>query len=146
MQLAVLVLHLLGAAVWTGGHLVLALSVLPRALARRDASLVQQYEELYERIGVPALVIQVATGIWLALQHVPFARWLAFGNALERQVGLKLVLLALTLVLALHARLRIVPKLHADKLRFLALHIAIVSALAVGLVLVGAGFRIGGFF
>lgn len=31
-----LFLHLLGAAIWVGGHLVLALGILPGALRRRD--------------------------------------------------------------------------------------------------------------
>ena len=34
MYHAVLLLHVLGATVWTGGHLVLALGVLPGALAQ----------------------------------------------------------------------------------------------------------------
>jgi len=33
-----LTLHVLGACVWTGGHLVLAVAVLPRAVARRDSA------------------------------------------------------------------------------------------------------------
>lgn len=38
----VLILHVLAAAVWAGGHLVLALSVLPKAVAARDAEPVQR--------------------------------------------------------------------------------------------------------
>ena len=40
MRALLLTLHILGACVWTGGHLVLAITVLPRALARRDAHIV----------------------------------------------------------------------------------------------------------
>jgi uncharacterized membrane protein len=61
-----LTLHVLGVCVWAGGHLVLATTVLPRALARRDARILRAFEEPFERIGIPALIIQVATGIWLA--------------------------------------------------------------------------------
>ncbi|MBK7271345.1 MAG: hypothetical protein IPI07_18095 [Flavobacteriales bacterium] len=39
MVFLVLVLHLLGAAVWVGGHLVLSLTVLPGALRDRDLGL-----------------------------------------------------------------------------------------------------------
>ena len=73
-----IILHLLGASVWVGGHLVLSLVVLPRALHARDASIVREFESGYERIGLPALALQVLTGVWLALHWVPDIRgWLA---------------------------------------------------------------------
>jgi putative copper export protein len=141
-----LTLHVLGACVWAGGHLVLATTVLPRALARRDARILRAFEEPFERIGIPALIIQVVTGVWLAAQFVPAARWLAFGNALEARIGVKLVLLGLTVALALHARLRLIPRLDDSDLRLLAAHIVIVTALAVALVVVGVSFQTGGLF
>jgi putative copper export protein len=141
-----LTLHILGACVWTGGHLVLATTVLPRAIARRDARILRAFEEPFERIGIPALVVQVLTGLWLASQFAPISRWLAFGNALETRIGVKLVLLGLTVALALHARLRLIPRLDESDLRFLAAHIIAVTALAVALVVVGASFQTGVLF
>jgi len=47
-----IILHLLGASVWVGGHLVLSLVVLPRALHARDASIVREFESGYERASV----------------------------------------------------------------------------------------------
>jgi putative copper export protein len=141
-----LTLHILGACVWTGGHLVLATTVLPRALARRDARILRAFEEPFERIGIPALAVQVLTGAWLASQFAPISRWLAFGNALETRIGVKLILLGLTVALALHARLRVIPRLDDSNLRFLAAHIVLVTALAVALVVVGAGFQTGVLF
>ena len=146
MRGLLLTLHLLGACVWTGGHLVLAITVLPRALARRDARILRAFEEPFERIGIPALAVQVLTGVWLATQFAPIGRWLAFGNALEARIGVKLVLLGLTVALALHARLRVIPRLDDSNLRLLAVHIVIVTALAVALVVVGASFQTGGLF
>ena len=146
MRALLLTLHVLGACVWAGGHLVLATTVLPRALARRDARILRAFEEPFERIGIPALIIQVVTGIWLAGQFVPAWRWLAFGNALEARIGVKLVLLGLTVALALHARLRLIPRLDDSDLRWLAAHIVIVTALAVALVVVGVSFQTGGLF
>ena len=70
-----LFLHLLGASVWVGGHLVLLFSVLPGALRRRDVQPVRAFEQLYERVGIPALLLQIATGIWLAGQWLPHAQW-----------------------------------------------------------------------
>ena len=64
-------LHLLAATVWTGGHLVLALTVLPRALRLRNPQVLLDFEQGYEKLGMPALAIQVASGLWMALQLVP---------------------------------------------------------------------------
>ena len=131
---------------WTGGHLVLAIAVLPRALARRDARILRAFEEPFERIGIPALIVQVLTGVWLAGQFAPVGRWLAFGNPLETRVGLKLVMLGLTVALALHARLRVIPRLDESNLRLLAVHIIAVTVLAVALVVVGVSFQTGRLF
>jgi putative copper export protein len=141
-----LTLHVLGACVWAGGHLVLATTVLPRALASRDSRILRAFEEPFERIGIPALIIQVLTGTWLAGPFAPMSRWLAFGNALEARIGVKLVLLGLTVALALHARLRLIPRLDDSDLRLIAVHIVIVTALAVALVVVGVSFQTGGLF
>lgn len=143
MRAPLLTLHILGACVWAGGHLVLAITVLPSALARRDPRILRAFEEPFEKIGIPALAVQVATGVWLASQFVPITRWLAFGNALEVRIGAKLLLLGLTAVLALHARLRLIPRLDSSNLGLLAVHIVIVTAFAVSLVIVGVSFRTG---
>jgi putative copper export protein len=141
----ILTLHLLGAAVWTGGHLVLAASVLPRALRERDPQRVRDFEAAFEPIGLPALVVQVLTGLWLAYRYLPDSRyWLSFSNPLSAGVAAKLVLLATTVALALHARLRLIPRLDARTLPLLGAHIVAVTAIGVLFVVVGAGFRTGG--
>lgn len=146
MRGLLLTLHVLGACVWTGGHLVLAVTVLPRALAHRDPRILRAFEEPFERIGIPALLVQVLTGVWLAGQLAPVTRWLAFGSALEGRIGVKLLLLGMTVALALHARLRLIPRLDDSRLGFLAVHIVIVTALGVALVVVGVSFRTGALF
>ena len=147
MLAAVLVLHVLGAAVWTGGHLVLTLTVLPRALRARDPKILTEFEEGYERIGIPALVTQVITGLWLAHRMVPnVADWWNLSTATGIHITLKLVLLLCTLGLAAHARLRLIPRLNPDTLPELAWHIVSVTLLAVAFVVVGIGIRTGGLF
>lgn len=129
---------------WTGGHLVLATTVLPRALREGSVAELQRFEAAYERIGIPALVIQVATGLWLAHRLVPDAgRWLAFGDPVSRLVGIKLVLLGATAALAIDARLRVIPRLSPDRLRSLAWHVLPVTAISVAFVVVGVAFRAG---
>jgi putative copper export protein len=139
------VLHLLGATVWVGGHLVLSLVVLPRALRARDASIVAQFESGYERIGLPALLLQVVTGLWLALHWVPdFRTWLVPASLHAWLVLVKLGLLAATLALAAHARFRLVPALDARALSTLAYHIVGVTLLGVAMLITGVAIRTGG--
>lgn len=138
-------LHLLAATVWTGGHLVLALTVLPRALRLRSPQVLLDFEQGYEKLGMPALAIQVASGLWMALQLVPdWGRWFGPGTALERAVAVKLALLAGTALVAAHARLRVIPRLNARTLPLMAWHVAAVTLLSVGFVLTGISFRYGG--
>ncbi len=138
----VLLLHVLGATVWTGGHLVLALAVLPRALAARDPRILLAFESAFERVGMPALLVQVATGLWMAKDFVPDPRdWLAFGDRASTLVGLKLVLLAVTVAAALDARLRLIPRLDARTLPALARRVVLVTVVSVLFVAVGVAFR-----
>lgn len=141
-----LLLHVLGATVWTGGHLVLALTVLPRVSRDGAVEELRRFEAGYERIGIPALLLQVVTGVLLARRWASDpGRWFDFGDPYGRLVGLKLLLLAATLALALHARLRLIPRLHAGNLRALAWHVVPVTLLAVLYVVVGLSFRTGWF-
>ncbi|MBA1271828.1 hypothetical protein G7026_00530 [Pseudomonas azotifigens] len=88
-----LFIHLLGASVWVGGHLVLLLGVLPGALWRRDVEVVRGFERRYERVGLPALGLQVVSGLWLASLWLPPTAWLG-SSVLAQVVQTKLMLLA----------------------------------------------------
>jgi hypothetical protein len=137
-------LHLLGACIWAGGHLALAAAVLPRALRERRAQVIIDFEQGYERIGIPALLVQVVTGLWLAYLRlgVP-SLWFA-NSPLAHVVQAKLGFLAATVALALHARLKLIPRLTDATLPTLAIHIVGVTTLAVLFVLAGVVFRVGG--
>lgn len=140
-----IVLHVLGASVWVGGHLVLATTILPRALRDDDAGAIQSFEQAFERIGIPALIVQVLTGLRLATFYAPMSRWFSLDEHAPRHIALKLGCLAATLVLAAHARLSIVPRLAPGApLRKLAAHIVLVTLLAVTFAIVGVSLRVGG--
>jgi putative copper export protein len=140
-------MHLLAATVWTGGHLVLALGVLPRVLKQKSIDELSRYESSFERIGIPALLIQVATGFWLAHRMVPdMGQWFNFANPVSRVILAKLSLLLLTVILAADARLRIIPKLSGDNLTSLVWHIVPVTVVSVLFVVVGVSFRTGWFY
>lgn len=142
----ILLLHLLGATVWTGGHLILATVILPRALKHRDVEGIRNFENAYEKIGIPALVVQIASGLWLAHRMLPdVSLWFQWHNPIARLILLKLSLLGLTALFAVDARLRIIPRLGPHNLHSLAWHIIPVTILSVLFVVVGTSFRTGWF-
>ncbi|KKZ15347.1 MAG: copper resistance protein CopD [Candidatus Synechococcus spongiarum 142] len=140
-----LFIHLAAAAIWVGGHLVLAIGLLPEALAKRDPEPIREFERVYEQLGLPAMAIQVITGLWLARRLLPeMAAWMDWSNPVARTIDLKIACLAATLALAVHARLRVVPTLNADRLPLLGVHIIAVTTLALVFVWLGVCFRYGG--
>jgi putative copper export protein len=141
-QLSIM-LHLLGSVIWVGGHLILSIRILPGALKNNDVSLIRQFEKTFEPIGLPALLIQILTGLWLAFVHYNL-NFLSFGSPFEKVVTIKIALLLITLVLAVHARFFIIPKLNALNLRSMAFHILLVTVISLLLLYLGVQFRFGG--
>jgi putative copper export protein len=140
------IVHALAATVWTGGHLVLDLGVLPKALRARDAGAIRAFEETFEPLGLSALAIQVVSGLWMVgIERPGFRGLFNPANPIGVLAGVKLLLLAATAGLALHARLRLIPHLKDDNLAPLAWHIRGITALAIAFVVAGAGIRLGGF-
>lgn len=139
-----LLLHLLSATVWTGGHIVLAVVVLPRVLEERSPEMLLAFESVYEKIGMPALIVQVVTGLLLAHRLVPdIGEWFNMANPVSHSISAKLILLALTAGFAVNARFRVIPALSKDNLEVMAGHIVAVTVLSVLFVIVGVSFRTG---
>ena len=140
----ILIAHLLGATIWTGGHLILSLVVLPKALKARELTGLMAFEEQFEKIGMPALILQIITGLWMTYRLLPdVSLWFGFDNDLSVLIAAKLILLAATVLVALHARFRVIPTLSVARLGFFALHIMAVTLLSVSFVVVGSLFRTG---
>lgn len=136
--------HILGATVWTGGHIVLSLAVLPRVLKEKSPERLLEFESAFERIGKPAMLVQIITGLLLAHRLLPDVYlWLDWSNPVSRVVGMKLMLLALTILLAADAKLRVLPKLSNKNLWDMAAHIIAVTLLSVLFVIVGVSFKTG---
>ena len=145
MHEAILFIHLVAASIWVGGHLVLAIGLLPRALSKRDPEVVLGFERVYERIGLPAMAVQVVTGLWLAWRMEPdLAAWAKWDDPLALTICLKLACLAATTGLAAHARFFVIPRLDDARLPLLGAHIVAVTALALAFVWLGIAFRYGG--
>ncbi len=137
-----LLLHLIGACIWLGGHFILSLQIVPKALVKKDVQLIQQFEKIFEPIGIPSLVIQIITGVWMAIfQYGIQFNW---DNAIQRNIIIKLSLLVLSLLLALHARIFIIPKLSLVNLPMMVLHIRFITLVALLMVFFGLQFRFGG--
>lgn len=140
----ILLFHILGATIWTGGHLVLTLSILPKVIKKKDPEELLKFEPGYEKIGIPALIVQVITGIWLAHNMMPqINEWINFTNPVSRLILLKISLLLVTVLFAADARLRVFPKLTQNNLRSLSLHIIFVTIVSVLFIIVGVSFRTG---
>ncbi|AFZ48380.1 hypothetical protein Cyast_2434 [Cyanobacterium stanieri PCC 7202] len=140
-----ILIHTLSATIWTGGHLILAVMVLPKAWTQKEPQLIENFEENFETLGLIALGIQIVTGLGLVWIYFPHFQGLwAWDSFLSRYVVIKLGLLLLTVILAIHARLFIIPNLSVDTLNSLAWHIVAITTIGVLFVVFGVGIRLGG--
>ncbi len=137
----VIFIHILSATIWTGGHLILSLTFLPKALKHNDFSIIEAFESKFESIGIPALILLVITGIYITTQYTPDLFLFNFNNHYTRHISIKFILLFATILLALHARLVLIPK---RKLKPLAYHIIAVTLIAIAFIFVGFSARSGG--
>jgi putative copper export protein len=113
-------------------------------MQERSPAALRQFESAYEKVGMPALLLQVATGLWLAHKLLPDVRaWFAADDFVARLILFKLSLLAATVLVAADARLRIIPRLTAQTLPAMARRIVAVTLLAVLFVATGVTFRVG---
>ena len=145
MYSAIIAIHLIAATIWTGGHIVLFFAVLLPALKQRDHTRITAFEEHFEKVGIPALIALVITGVWMAYrQERDIAQWFSLTSAISRTVTIKLSLLLVTVILALHARLKIIPRLNEKNLNSLAAHITLVTLTAILFALTGGLHRFGG--
>ena len=135
-------IHILAATIWIGGHLIIATIYLPR-LHRGDHRSLQQFEEGYERIAIPALLVAALTGLYMGLQWAPLTEWFTFKGK-PGILGVKATLFTATLLLSLDARLRIIEKARkrgSIPVLDLTLHILGVTAIAIGFLVAGWALR-----
>lgn len=146
MYSVLLMFHVLAATIWTGGHIVLCTVVLPKALKKGSPQTLLEFESVYEKVGMPALITLIITGSGLAYQLLPDVRlWFAWDLGVSRSILLKLILLSLTVCLALNARFRVIPMLSTNNLLLMAWHIISVTILSILFVVIGVSFRAGWF-
>ncbi len=143
-----LIVHLLAATVWVGGHLVLAIGFLPKALKNKDFSRIEKFEKTYEPIGMPSLLLLLVTGILMAYDFdLGITTWFAFTSPIETVISLKIICLLLTVCLAISAQVRVLPKLRSgkiEKLPEMAVHIVAVTLIGIVMLVLGSFVRYGG--
>lgn len=137
----IIFLHIICATIWTGGHLILTLGFLPKSLAKNDFAIIEQFESKFERIGIPALLISVITGIYMATVYTTDFFAFDFSNHHNKHIYIKLILLICTITLAIHARFVLIPK---RNLKPLSYHITLLTLLSIAYVFVGFSTRSGG--
>lgn len=137
----IIFIHIVAATVWTGGHLILSLTFLPKALAQNDFRIIETFEAKYERIGIPSLFILVASGIYLTTVYTHNFWSFDFSIHFNKHIYIKLILLICTIALAIHARFFLIPK---RALKPLSYHIILVTIVSILFVFVGFSARTGG--
>jgi putative copper export protein len=142
-----LIVHLLCAAIWVGGHMYLCIGLLPGIIKNKDNRKLIQFEKSFEAFGMTALLLMVITGIWMAAQFgVGLSEWFSFSSPIERVVSTKLILLLSTILLALSAQIRLIPLLKSSpiKLNEMALHIIAITMVGIVMLILGSFVRYGG--
>ncbi|MCC6288049.1 MAG: CopD family protein [Chitinophagaceae bacterium] len=142
-----LIIHLICASIWVGGHLFIAIRILPKALKQKNPDIILHFEKEYEPIGIAALLLLVITGIWMTLQFgIAVNRWFTFSSPIERVTSTKLLLLLGTVIFAVSAQTRVLPQLKksSGKIPEMAAHIIAVTAIGVAMLVLGSFARYGG--
>lgn len=75
MHQIALILHLLGASIWVGGHLYLLIRLMPGFIRHNDVVGFLKFEKSYEPLGMGALAVQVVTGLYMMHDIVPVGMW-----------------------------------------------------------------------
>lgn len=144
MEEVLVFLHVLFASVWVGGHLVLALALLPAARKTGDVHSLCAFEERYEPLAAPSLVGLILTGLLLAWWEVrpDGGAWIGFADGLSTLLTIKVLLVVATLGLALDAKLRLGGGPTRETMEAYAWHARTVTVLAVLLLAAGVGLRV----
>lgn len=140
-----LVIHLLAATVWIGGHLILAFRYLPEAIKTKDLEKLKTFKDKFEPIGMPSLITLVITGILMAYDYdVTITKWFSFSNGIEKVISIKLILFITSLTLAISAQLFIFPKLTPKRYHYITILIIVVTLIAISMLVLGSLIRLGG--
>ncbi len=142
----IVLIHILAATIWTGGHLILSLAVLPKAIKNKSLAMLKNFEASFWKIGITALVLQFLTGIFLAFHYMPhFSEWFSFKVPVSHLVVTKLTLLIITAVLVFRAKVSGFKNVSEHNLKPLTIHIIVMTVISVVFVFLGVWYKTGSF-
>jgi len=140
-----LIIPLIAATIWIGGHLTLSIVFLPVALRKKEPLIILNFEKKFEPLGISSLIALIITGIWMAYDFgITYQSWFYFSGSLEKVVSIKLVLLMLTFVLALYTQIYVIPNLNKYNLNKIAFSIISVTVIGLSMLILGSTIRYGG--
>lgn len=140
-----LIIHLLAATIWVGGHLILLLRYVPKAINTKSLDELSIFRKNFEPVGMPSLFILIITGILMAYDYdVSVKTWFSFQNSIETIVSIKLILLLISLLLAFITIKFILPNLKKVSPFLLYFIILLVTSIAVTMLVLGSFARFGG--
>lgn len=140
-----LIIHLIAATIWIGGHLTLSIVFLPVALKQKEPLIILNFEKKFEPLGISSLIALVITGIWMAYDFgVSYESWFNFSSSIEKVVSIKLLLLLLTIILALYTQIYVIPNLSKYNLNKIAFSIISVTIIGLSMLILGSKIRYGG--
>ena len=140
-----LILHLLAATIWVGGHLLLLLRYVPKAIKSKSLEELSAFRKNFEPVGMPSLFIFIITGILMAYDYnITFEKWFLFENSIEKIVSIKLILLFISLTLAFITIKFVLPSINKISPFILYFIIFLVTTIAVTMLVLGSLVRVGG--
>ena len=140
-----LIIHLLAATIWVGGHLLLLLRYVPKAIKSKSLEELSAFRKNFEPVGIPSLFILILTGILMAYDYnITFEKWFLFENSIEKIVSIKLILLFISLTLAFITIKFVLPSINKISPFILYFIIFLVTTIAVTMLVLGSLVRVGG--
>jgi len=103
-------IHVIGATIWVGGHLLLLGGYLRRALREGSASPIIEFERMFARIGLPSFALTMVSGALMGLIRYPPSLWLDLDGPTGR-LGLKVLTVTALLPIMVYAEKRVLPAL-----------------------------------
>lgn len=145
MEKSVLViLHILGASIWIGGMLIMALGALPKAKKASDASLLKNYEGSFHILGMIAITIQFLTGFRLAMIYAGGMKGLFnFSNHAAVLFMWKLVIVLLSAGLFVVFKKKTLSNLDNNNISSASAIVWLIALLAIAQMVLGLGFSRG---
>lgn len=136
-----LILHLIAATIWVGGHILLVFTVLIPTLKSKDLAPLLAFEQRYEKVGMPALVVLIITGLFQAYSYQPeISEWFQWENHISRHIMLKLIFLFSTFSMALNVKFNLLKR-SPIPLPILAGHIITVTVISILFLITGVSFK-----